>query len=139
MGLACRVNSRGDQHSAPSLAASPHPLDGTASTHLTRLVRDAARAAGVGADRLAAVTGTDDIALASELNRIPLSSLLRLWELLTRTATGPGAGLAVAAAAPLGTLTTWDYLVINGRTLVDPSARPSRITAWSPRPPNAST
>ncbi len=119
MGLACRVNSRGDQHSAPSPAASPHPLDGTASTHLTRLVRDAARAAGVGADRLAAVTGTDDIALASELNRIPLPSLLRLWELLTQTASGPGAGLAVAAAAPLGTLTTWDYLVTNGRTLVD--------------------
>ncbi|WP_174183379.1 AraC family transcriptional regulator [Nocardia barduliensis] len=115
------MNSRGDQGSAPSPVGvtTPHFLDETASTHLTRLVRDAARAAGVGADRLAAVTGTDDGALASELNRIPLPSLLRLWELLAETATEPGAGLAVAAAAPLGTLTTWDYLVTNGATLVD--------------------
>ncbi|MGK8520895.1 AraC family transcriptional regulator ligand-binding domain-containing protein [Nocardia asteroides] len=94
-------------------------LDGTASTHLTRLVRDTATAAGVEPDRLAAIPGTDDAALTGELNRIPLRSVARLWELLARTATGPGAGLAVAAAAPLGTLTTWDYLVTNGPALAD--------------------
>jgi AraC-like DNA-binding protein len=116
------VNSGVDpvsEMSSGGSATPPNPLDGTASTHLTRLVRDAARAAGVSADRLAAIPGTDDAALASELNRIPLHSLARLWDLLARTRTGPGAGLAVAAAAPLGTLTTWDYLLANGSTLAD--------------------
>ncbi len=75
---------------------------------------------------MAAIPGIDDVTLASELNRIPLPSLARLWELLAQTRTGPGAGLAVAAAAPLGTLTTWDYLVANGPTLADSlrAARP---------------
>ncbi|WP_406267200.1 hypothetical protein OH799_21875 [Nocardia sp. NBC_00881] len=70
-------------------AGVPRPdlLDGTASTHLTRLVRDTALRAGVGADRIAAVPGVDDAALAGELNRIPLRSLVRLWELLARTRT----------------------------------------------------
>ncbi|WP_309234630.1 AraC family transcriptional regulator ligand-binding domain-containing protein [Nocardia sp. XZ_19_385] len=93
------------------------PTDTTASTHLIRLVRDAARAAGAGADRLAAIHGTDDATLAGELNRIPLQSLIQLWEAVATARPGPGAGLAVAAAAPLGTLTTWDYLVTNGPTL----------------------
>ncbi|WP_433660046.1 AraC family transcriptional regulator ligand-binding domain-containing protein [Nocardia sp. CA-128927] len=95
------------------------PIDNTASTHLIRLVRDTARRAGVGDDRLAAIHGIDDAALAGELNRIPLSSLVRLWELLAEVRPEPGAGLAVVDAAPLGTLTTWDYLVTNGPTLAD--------------------
>ncbi|WP_280248212.1 hypothetical protein [Nocardia abscessus] len=52
------MNSRVDPVSEPSSGGSaspPNPLDGTASTPLTRLVRDTARAAGVSADRLAAV------------------------------------------------------------------------------------
>ncbi len=95
------------------------PIDGTASTQLIRLVRDTARRAGVGAEQLSAIHGIDDGVLAGELNRIPLSSLVRLWELLAQLGPEPGAGLAVAAAAPLGTLTTWDYLVTNGPTLAD--------------------
>ncbi|PXX65143.1 AraC-like DNA-binding protein [Nocardia tenerifensis] len=93
------------------------PIDDTASTNLIRLVRDTARRAGVGADRLAAIPGVDDATLVGELNRIPLASLIELWTLLARARPEPGAGLAVAAAAPLGTLTTWDYLVTNGPTL----------------------
>ncbi|MFC9896815.1 AraC family transcriptional regulator ligand-binding domain-containing protein [Nocardia sp. NPDC127579] len=91
--------------------------DSTASTQLIRLVRDAARDAGVGADRLAAIHGTDDAALSGELTRIPLRSLAQLWEALATAHPDPGAGLRVAAAAPLGTLTTWDYLITNGPTL----------------------
>ncbi|QXN96071.1 AraC family transcriptional regulator [Nocardia iowensis] len=101
----------------PALPVSP--IDGTASTHLIRLVRDTARRAGVGDDQLATIPGTDDTILSGELNRIPLSSLVRLWELLARIRPEPGAGLAVVDAAPLGTLTTWDYLVTNGPTLAD--------------------
>ncbi|MFI7003765.1 AraC family transcriptional regulator ligand-binding domain-containing protein [Nocardia sp. NPDC050175] len=93
------------------------PIDSTASTHLIRLVRDTARRAGVGDDKLAAIHGTDDAILAGELNRIPLSSLVQLWGLLAQAQPEPGAGLAVVDAAPLGTLTTWDYLVTNGPTL----------------------
>ncbi|MEV0295596.1 AraC family transcriptional regulator ligand-binding domain-containing protein [Nocardia sp. NPDC050710] len=92
-------------------------IDATASTQLIRLVRDVALRSGVGADEVAAVPGTDDAVLTGELNRIPLNSLVRLWELLAYAR--PGAGLAVAAAAPLGTLTTWDYLVTTGPTLAD--------------------
>lgn len=116
------MSSRVDPIAAPVRGAAEtpsDPLDGTASTHLTRLVRDTAAAAGVGPDLLAAIPGTDDATLTGELNRIPLSSVIRLWDLLARTAPEPGAGLAVAAAAPLGTLTTWDYLVTNGPTLAD--------------------
>ncbi|MGX1771263.1 AraC family transcriptional regulator ligand-binding domain-containing protein [Nocardia brasiliensis] len=101
-------------HPAPA-----SPIDGTASTHLIRLVRDTALRFGVGADRLAAIHGVTDAALSGELNRIPLHSLIRLWELLAQAHPEPGAGLAVVAAAPLGTLTTWDYLVTNGPTLTD--------------------
>ncbi|MFD6163534.1 AraC family transcriptional regulator ligand-binding domain-containing protein [Nocardia sp. NPDC060256] len=93
------------------------PIDSTASTNLIRLVRDTARRAGVGDDRLAAIHGTDDAILVGELNRIPLSSLVQLWDLLAQAQPEPGAGLAVVDAAPLGTLTTWDYLVTNGPTL----------------------
>lgn len=95
------------------------PLDTTTSTHLVRLVRDAARQAGVDSARLAGVHGVDDESLRGELNRIPLGSLVELWRLLAEARPEPGAGLAVAAAAPLGTLTTWDYLVTNGPTLTD--------------------
>ncbi|MFQ6326579.1 AraC family transcriptional regulator ligand-binding domain-containing protein [Nocardia sp. CWNU-33] len=95
------------------------PLDETASTHLIRLVLAQARRAGVGAEQLATVHGIDDAALAGELNRIPLRSLIRLWELLAAARPGPGGGVAVADAAPLGTLTTWDYLVTTGSTLAD--------------------
>ncbi|MEV0249321.1 AraC family transcriptional regulator ligand-binding domain-containing protein [Nocardia sp. NPDC050712] len=95
------------------------PTGSTASTHLIRLVRDAAHAAGAAPERLAAIHGTDDATLAGELNRVPLHSLIQLWEALATARPGPGAGAAVAAAAPLGTLTTWDYLITNGPTLAD--------------------
>ncbi|WP_245839251.1 helix-turn-helix domain-containing protein [Nocardia donostiensis] len=94
-------------------------IDGTTSTHLVRLLRDVLSESAIAPEQLARVHGTDDIALASELNRIPLPSLVRLWELLTTARPGPGAGLAVAAAAPIGALTTWDYLVVTGSTLAD--------------------
>ncbi|MFG1790167.1 AraC family transcriptional regulator ligand-binding domain-containing protein [Nocardia sp. NPDC049149] len=83
------------------------------------MVRDTARRTGVAEAQLAAIHGIDDSALSGELNRIPLHSLLQLWELLATARPEPGAGLAVVAAAPLGTLTTWDYLVTNGPTLAD--------------------
>ncbi|MFD3509127.1 AraC family transcriptional regulator ligand-binding domain-containing protein [Nocardia sp. NPDC058666] len=92
-------------------------LDGTVSTHLVRLLVQAAREAGVAEAQLTRVPGTDDVVLRGELNRIPMSSLVRLWELIAHTR--PGAGVAVAAAAPLGTLNTWDYLVTSGATLTD--------------------
>ncbi|WP_280266595.1 AraC family transcriptional regulator [Nocardia wallacei] len=95
------------------------PIADTVSTHLTRLVLESARRAGAAPERLAAVEGTDAQALAGELNRIPLRALVRLWELLAHAHPEPGAGVAVVAAAPLGTLTTWDYLVTNGPTLAD--------------------
>ncbi|MEV0028577.1 AraC family transcriptional regulator ligand-binding domain-containing protein [Nocardia sp. NPDC050793] len=94
-------------------------IDGTTSTHLVRLVRDVVRLSNVDPARLARIPAIDDAALTSELNRIPLRSLVDLWELLAQARPGPGAGLAVAAAAPLGTLTTWDYLVTNGPTLAE--------------------
>ncbi|MFI6867907.1 AraC family transcriptional regulator ligand-binding domain-containing protein [Nocardia sp. NPDC050406] len=92
-------------------------IDGTTSSQLIRLVRDTALRVGVAPTRVAAVHGTDDAVLAGELNRIPLASLVRLWEMLAEQ--GTGAGLAVARAATLGTLTTWDYLVTTGPTLAD--------------------
>ncbi len=91
------------------------PLAATASTQLIRLVRDAALRAGAGIDRVDAIHGVDDRELRGELDRIPMRSLVRLWELLASA--GPGAGLAVVADAPLGRLSTWDYLVTTGATL----------------------
>lgn len=90
-------------------------VDGTVSVHLVRLLVQSARRFGVAEEQLARVPGTDDVVLRGELNRLPMSSLLRLWELIAR----PGAGAAVAEAAPLGTLNTWDYLVTTGATLAD--------------------
>ncbi|WP_431957819.1 AraC family transcriptional regulator ligand-binding domain-containing protein [Nocardia lijiangensis] len=105
--------------SGARLARPVDPIDGTTSTHLVRLVRDVVRLSNADPARLARIPAIDDAALAGELNRIPLRSLVDLWELLAQTSPEPGAGLAVAAAAPLGTLTTWDYLVTNGPTLAD--------------------
>ncbi|MFE3319425.1 AraC family transcriptional regulator ligand-binding domain-containing protein [Nocardia sp. NPDC059195] len=93
-------------------------LDGTVSTHLVRLLVQAARQAGAAEDQLTRIPGTDEVVLRGELNRIPMSSLLRLWELIAH-ARPAGAGAAVAAAAPLGALNTWDYLVTGGATLTD--------------------
>ncbi|MGY0501946.1 AraC family transcriptional regulator ligand-binding domain-containing protein [Nocardia sp. FBN12] len=93
-------------------------LDGTVSTHLVRLLVQAARHAGAAEEQLTRIPGTDEVVLRGELNRIPMSSLLRLWELIAH-ARPVGAGAAVAAAAPLGTLNTWDYLVTGGATLRD--------------------
>ncbi|TCK00329.1 AraC family transcriptional regulator [Nocardia alba] len=94
-------------------------LHGTASTHLVRLLVRAARAAGADEDQLTRVPGTDEVVLGGELNRIPMSSLLRLWELIAQARPGAGSGAAIAAAAPLGSLNTWDYLVTTGATLAD--------------------
>ncbi|MEV6059735.1 AraC family transcriptional regulator ligand-binding domain-containing protein [Nocardia asteroides] len=94
-------------------------LDGTVSTHLVRLLVDEARRAGASADQLARVPVTDEVILRGELNRVPMSSLLRLWELIAHARPGAGSGAAVAAAAPLGSLNTWDYLVTTGPTLAD--------------------
>ncbi|MFC4375925.1 AraC family transcriptional regulator ligand-binding domain-containing protein [Nocardia halotolerans] len=102
---------------APDATGIGSRLDGTVSTHLVRLLLAAARQAGVAAGELARVPGTEAQVLRGELNRIPMTSLLRLWELIAHTR--PGAGAAVAAAAPLGTLSTWDYLVTTGATLTD--------------------
>ncbi|MFC9998335.1 AraC family transcriptional regulator ligand-binding domain-containing protein [Nocardia sp. NPDC127526] len=95
------------------------PLDRTVSTQLIRLVRDAARRAGADPAQLSAVHGVDDATLSGELNRVPLDSLIRLWESIAHARPEPGAGVAVAASAPLGTLTTWDYLVTTGSTLAE--------------------
>ncbi|BAD60118.1 AraC family transcriptional regulator [Nocardia farcinica] len=102
---------------APLAGAPPpaRPIDDTASTQLVRLVRDVVSLSQPDPVAIARIPGTDDAVLGGELHRIPLTSLVRLWELLARN--GRGAGLAVAAAAPLGTLATWDYLVTTGPTL----------------------
>ncbi|NNH74849.1 helix-turn-helix domain-containing protein [Nocardia uniformis] len=92
-------------------------IDGTTSSQLIHLVRDTALRVGVAPERVAAVHGTDDATLSGELNRIPLASLVRLWEMLAEA--GSGVGVAVADAATLGTLTTWDYLVTTGPTLAE--------------------
>ncbi len=95
------------------------PLDRTVSTPLVRLVRDAARRAGATPEQQAGLHGLDEHTLSDELNRIPLDALIRLWEFIAHPGPGPGAGLAVATAAPLGTLTPWDYLVTTGSTLAE--------------------
>ncbi|MFE3446781.1 helix-turn-helix domain-containing protein [Nocardia sp. NPDC059180] len=104
----------GPANSGPPAADS---LTGTASTQLIRLVRDATLRAGVPAERLTAIHGVADDDLRGELDRVPMRSLIQLWELLAGA--GPGAGLAVVADAPHGRLSTWDYLVTTGATLAD--------------------
>ncbi|MFE6860696.1 AraC family transcriptional regulator ligand-binding domain-containing protein [Nocardia sp. NPDC057668] len=94
-------------------------INGTVSTQLIRLVRDSALRAGADPGQLAAIAGTDDATLSGELNRIPIGSLIRLWELVSHSGGGTGAGIAVVEAAPLGTLSTWDYLVTTGPTLTE--------------------
>ncbi|MBB4935372.1 AraC-like DNA-binding protein [Lipingzhangella halophila] len=92
-------------------------VDGTVSTHLARLVRDVALTLGVQSEEVARLAGLDDRTLDDDLNRVPMATLGRLWELLAWAAPGAGAGLRVAEAARLGCLSTWDYLVTNGSTL----------------------
>ncbi|WP_280236412.1 AraC family transcriptional regulator [Nocardia cyriacigeorgica] len=90
---------------------------GTVSAPLIRLVRDAALRVGVAAEQLAGIPGVADDELRGELDRVPMPSLLRLWEAVARS--GTGAGLAVVDAAPLGRLSTWDYLITTGATFAD--------------------
>ncbi len=103
----------------PLAAGIGSRLDGTVSTHLVRLLLRAAREAGVAESELARVPGTGELVLRGELNRIPMRSLIRLWELIAQTRPGAGSGAAIAAEASLGTLDTWDYLVTTGPTLAD--------------------
>lgn len=94
-------------------------LDGTVSAQLMRLMVRSARAAGVDERQLDRVPGVGEVLLGGELNRLPMRSLLRLWELIAQARPGAGSGAAIAAAAPLGTLDTWDYLVTTGASLAD--------------------
>lgn len=83
-------------------------LDGTVSTHLVRLLVQAARQAGVAEEQLARVSGTDEVILRGELNRIPMGSLLRLWELIAgarpggRIGSGDRGGRTAGIAQYLG-------------------------------------
>lgn len=72
-------------------------LDGTAPTPLVRLLVQAARKAGTAEDQLARVAGIDEVSLRGEPNRIPMGSLLRLWELIAQARPGAGSGGAIAA------------------------------------------
>ncbi|NEW56550.1 AraC family transcriptional regulator [Nocardia cyriacigeorgica] len=112
-----RFGSIESSDAALSGAATADALTGTVSTQLIRLVRDTALRAGVAPEQLAAIHGVSDDALRGELDRVPMNSLIQLWELLART--GPSAGLAVVEHAPLGRLSTWDYLVTTGVALAD--------------------
>jgi AraC-like DNA-binding protein len=94
-------------------------LSGTASTHVVRLVRDAALAAGVPDPLLTGLPGADDASLSAHHHRVPLATLVRIWDLLAHTLPPGAAGLHVADAAPLGALPAWDYLLVNGATLAD--------------------
>ncbi len=93
------------------------PTIGTVSSQLIRLVRGTALRTGADPGRLATIPGTSDSELRGELDRVPLHSLVQMWQLLADA--GPGAGLAVADDATLGRLSTWDYLVTTGATLAD--------------------
>ncbi|CAL9485481.1 putative HTH-type transcriptional regulator [Nocardiopsis dassonvillei] len=92
-------------------------LDGTVSARLLLLLGEAARTAGVPEHLVLAETGP--AAAADEAARVPLPSLVRLWEHLAHTLPPGRAGTHVAQTAALGALPAWDYMLVNGATLAD--------------------
>ncbi|MEV0361834.1 AraC family transcriptional regulator [Nocardia fusca] len=123
--ISARSEGREQADSAFTTAAAPDPvgrrsageLADTASAQLIGLLRDTARRVGVAPEQLAGIHGVDGADARGELDRVPMSSLVRLWELLAHT--GPRAGLAVVDDAPLGRLSTWDYLITTSATLTE--------------------
>ncbi|WP_405487296.1 helix-turn-helix domain-containing protein [Nocardia sp. NBC_00511] len=89
---------------------------GTVPVRTAAVVRAAALRVGVGREQLDRIPGIHPDNLGDELLRVPSESVWAMWELLD-AAGGPGAGLAVTAAAARGSFTAWDYLFSSAPTL----------------------
>ncbi|BAW06169.1 AraC family transcriptional regulator [Nocardia seriolae] len=81
------------------------------------MVRDTALRLGVARGEIDSIPGIDPETFGNDLLRVPSKSVWRMWELLD--ARGPGAGLAVSAAAVRGSLNVWDYLFSSAPTLAE--------------------
>lgn len=93
-------------------------IEYTVSSHMARVVRDAALRAGVARSELAFLPGFEPETPADPLLRVPTASVVRAWELITHA--GPaGAGIRAAETAAQGRLHVWDYLFTTAGTFAD--------------------
>ncbi|MFE3054786.1 AraC family transcriptional regulator ligand-binding domain-containing protein [Nocardia sp. NPDC059239] len=94
-------------------------IEGTVSSHITRLVLRTAGRLGIATADAENLTGLTRHQLDDDLVRPPTNSLLRLWEMMTTVAPEGMPGLRAAEQAAVGSLHVWDYLFTSGATLAD--------------------
>jgi AraC-like DNA-binding protein len=99
-------------------------LEGTVSTHVARLARNTALDLGIRPSELAHLAGLDEATLAEDFLRVPTTSMVRMWQLMSHA--DPHAGLRLVDSAPRGTLHVWDYLFGSGATFSDGCREASR-------------
>jgi AraC-like DNA-binding protein len=88
------------------------------------LARRIALQLGIHPSEFAHLVGFDEVTLADDLLRVPTSSMVRIWQLMSHV--DPHAGLRLIEAAPKGTLHVWDYLFNTGATFTEGCREASR-------------
>ncbi|MFF1344238.1 AraC family transcriptional regulator ligand-binding domain-containing protein [Streptomyces sp. NPDC058290] len=102
-------------------SALPDPTDlpthpGTTPASLTRLNAAAATRLGVNPAAYAHLLGLAPEHLDDDRYRIPASTSVRIWELMTLQAPWPHVSLYMAQVSTLGTFGLWDYLLTQAAT-----------------------
>lgn len=106
-----------------------HPvIAGTVSSHITRVVLEAALQVGVPEHAISMIDGLRRESLEDDRVRVSSVALLRLWELLC-AAGGPGVGVRAAATAQPGRLHVWDFLIAGAGTLAEGFGDAARFSA----------
>ncbi|MEW1902298.1 MULTISPECIES: helix-turn-helix domain-containing protein [unclassified Streptomyces] len=115
-GLAC--------HEAPARAHTPAEppsgrtplLPGTTSAAFTRLNARGAERVGVGPAAYAGLLGMAPEHLLDDRYRVPASTNIRIWELMTLRVPWHEASWHMAQESALGALGIWDYLITQAPT-----------------------
>ncbi|MFD0371126.1 AraC family transcriptional regulator ligand-binding domain-containing protein [Streptomyces sp. NPDC127114] len=112
----------------PATTALPgHP--GTTPAAFTRVNATAARQLGVSQAKYADLLGMAPEYLTDDRYRIPSSTNVRLWELMTLQAPWREVSLHMARQSTLGSLGLWDYLVTQAPTPLEGLRDASRFLA----------
>ncbi|WP_327146848.1 helix-turn-helix transcriptional regulator [Nocardia sp. NBC_01327] len=108
--------------------SAPSIIRGTVSSHVIRVMLEAAEQVGVAEHEVAMIGGLRRELLDDDRLRVPSIAMVRLWKLMY-AAGGPGVGIRAADVAQSGRLHVWDYLIAAAPTLAEGLGDAARFSA----------